>query len=208
MRGWRGGQRPINATCSRREKPPPRCRAGCSGSNDPVWTPPPPPIPSTKSTSARSSTTISIRLQEPAAESVEKPSFENVSLRPLTLGDYLRSQLSVSVISGGIRDAADSIIGNWTGRLPFGSLEEIASAGEHTPEDVAEALKFVTTLDPAGVGARNLQECLLLQIESLNGKGGVAWQIVSHHIACWKPASSRKSPVCWAVHGAVEWPST
>jgi len=40
----------------------------------------------------------------------------------------------------------------------------------------------VQSLDPAGVGATNLQECLLLQIESMNGKGGVAWQIVSNHL--------------------------
>jgi RNA polymerase sigma-54 factor len=40
----------------------------------------------------------------------------------------------------------------------------------------------VQSLDPAGVGARNLRECILLQIESINGKGGVAWQIVSSHL--------------------------
>ena len=121
--------------------------------------------------------------KSPASESVEKPSFETFLSAPQTLGDYLRSQLSVSVISGDIRDAADSIIGNLDedGYLSA-SLEEIAAAGEHRPEDVEEALKFVQTLDPAGVGARNLQECLLLQIESLNGKGGVAWQIVMHHM--------------------------
>jgi len=121
--------------------------------------------------------------KSPASESVEKPSFETFLSAPQTLGDYLRSQLSVSVISGDIRDAADSIIGNLDedGYLSA-SLEEIAAAGEHRPEDVEEALKFVQTLDPAGVGARNLQECLLLQIESLNGKGGVAWQIVTHHM--------------------------
>ena len=44
------------------------------------------------------------------------------------------------------------------------------------------ALQFVQSLDPAGVGARDLRECLLLQIESRNGKGGVAWQIVSNHL--------------------------
>ena len=38
------------------------------------------------------------------------------------------------------------------------------------------------SLDPAGVGARDLRECMLLQIESVNGKGGVAWQIVSNHM--------------------------
>jgi len=40
----------------------------------------------------------------------------------------------------------------------------------------------VQALDPAGVGARNLRECMLLQIESVNGRGGVAWQIVSNHM--------------------------
>ena len=44
------------------------------------------------------------------------------------------------------------------------------------------ALKAVQSLDPAGVGARDLKECLLLQIESKNGKGGVAWQIVSDYM--------------------------
>jgi len=121
--------------------------------------------------------------KSPASESVEKPSFETFLSSPVTLGDHLRSQLSVSVISGDIRSAAESIIGNLDeDGYVSASLEEIASAGEHKAADVEEALKFVQTLDPAGVGARNLQECLLLQIESLNGKGGVAWQIVSHHM--------------------------
>ena len=34
------------------------------------------------------------------------------------------------------------------------------------------------SLDPAGIGARDLRECLLLQLESRNARGGVAWQIV------------------------------
>ena len=45
-----------------------------------------------------------------------------------------------------------------------------------------EALRVVQSLDPAGVGARDLRESLLLQIESVNGKGGVAWQIISSHM--------------------------
>jgi RNA polymerase sigma-54 factor len=43
-------------------------------------------------------------------------------------------------------------------------------------------LKAVQSLDPAGVGARDLKECMLLQLESMNGKGGVAWTIVSNHM--------------------------
>jgi RNA polymerase sigma-54 factor len=44
------------------------------------------------------------------------------------------------------------------------------------------ALKAVQSLDPSGVGARDLKECMLLQLESANGRGGVAWQIVSNHM--------------------------
>jgi RNA polymerase sigma-54 factor len=121
--------------------------------------------------------------KSPASESVEKPSFETFLSAPVTLGDHLRSQLSVTLISDVVRDAAESIIGNLDedGYL-FASLEEIAVAGEHKPEHVEEALRIVQSLDPAGVGARSLRECLMLQIDSVNGRGGVAWQIVSNHM--------------------------
>jgi RNA polymerase sigma-54 factor len=121
--------------------------------------------------------------KSPASESVEKPSFETFLSAPVTLGDYLRSQLSVSVMDEAVRDAAESIIGNLDedGYLTA-SLEEIASLGEHKPEHVEQALQEVQSLDPAGVGARSLRECMQLQLESMNGKGGVAWQIVTNHL--------------------------
>ena len=121
--------------------------------------------------------------KSPAAESVDKPSFETFLSTPVTLGDHLRSQLSVSVISDNVRDAAESIIGNLDedGYLST-PVEEIAAIGEHKIEDVEQALKVVQSLDPAGVGARNVRECMLLQLESMNGKGGVAWQIVFDHL--------------------------
>src|SRR5438128_6493595 len=50
--------------------------------------------------------------KSPAAESVEKPSFETFLSAPLTLGDHLRSQLSVSLLPDDVRDAAETIIGN------------------------------------------------------------------------------------------------
>ncbi len=121
--------------------------------------------------------------KSPASESVEKPSFETFLSAPVTLGDYLRSQLSVSLISDDVRRAAESIIGNLDeDGYVSASLEEIAAAGEHKPEHIEAALRVVQSLDPAGVGARSLKECLLLQIESIGGKGGVAWQVVSSHM--------------------------
>src|SRR5215469_15604340 len=100
--------------------------------------------------------------KSPASESVEKPSFETFLSSPVTLGDHLHQQLSVSVMPDAVRDAADSIIGNLDedGYLSA-SLEEIAQVGEHKMEDVEAALKMVHSLEPAGVGARNLRECML-----------------------------------------------
>lgn len=121
--------------------------------------------------------------KSPASESVEKPSFETFLSSPVTLADHLRSQLSVLVMLEAVRDAADSIIGNLddNGYLTA-TVEEIAAAGEHPIEDVEEALRVVQTLDPSGVGARDLHECLLIQLEGRNAKGSVAWQIVSNHL--------------------------
>jgi RNA polymerase sigma-54 factor len=121
--------------------------------------------------------------KSPASEAVEKPSFETFLSQPQTLPDYLRSQLSIGLLDDVTRDAAESIIGNLDddGYLTE-SLEDVAEQGRHQPEIMEPALKAVQSLDPAGVGARDLRECLLLQIESGNGKGGVAWKIVTDHM--------------------------
>ena len=90
--------------------------------------------------------------KSPSSESVEKPSFETFLSSPVTLGDYLHSQLSVLVMSDAVRDAAANIIGNLdeNGYL-MASLEEIAESGEHTLEEVQEGLRVVQSLDPAGI---------------------------------------------------------
>jgi RNA polymerase sigma-54 factor len=121
--------------------------------------------------------------RSPASEQVDKPSFETFLSAPVTLADYLQQQLSLVILSDEVRDAADSIIGNLdeNGYLTLG-LEEIASSEEHTLEAVQEALSVVHSLDPAGVGARDVQECLMLQLASRNARGSVAWQIVSDHL--------------------------
>jgi RNA polymerase sigma-54 factor len=119
----------------------------------------------------------------PSSESVEKPSFETFLSSPVTLSEHLHRQLAMEVLSEEVRDAAMAIIGNLDddGYLPI-TVEEIAQSEGHSLEDVTAALSFVQSLDPAGIAARNMRECLLIQIESLNGKDGVAWQIVSNHL--------------------------
>ena len=121
--------------------------------------------------------------KSPASETVDKPSFETFLSSPVTLSDYLHSQLSVLVLSEPIRDAAELIIGNLdeNGYLTM-SIEELTASAEAGKEELEDALKVVQALDPAGVGARDVRECLLLQLEGRNGRGGLAWSIVSDHL--------------------------
>jgi RNA polymerase sigma-54 factor len=121
--------------------------------------------------------------KSPASESIEKPSFETFLSSPVTLGDYLQSQLSVSILSEHVRTAANSIIGNLeeSGYLTT-PLEEIAVAEGLSLPDVQAGLKAVQSLDPTGVGALSLRECMLLQLEARGAKDSVAWKIVQDHL--------------------------
>jgi RNA polymerase sigma-54 factor len=121
--------------------------------------------------------------KSPASEITERPSFETYLSAPETLTDHLESQLALVLLGDEVRSAAESIIGNLDacGYLEE-RLEDIADSDGHSMEVLTEALRVVHTLDPSGVGARTVQECLLLQLESRNGRGGVAWQIVSDHL--------------------------
>lgn len=121
--------------------------------------------------------------KSPASEVSEKPSFETFLSSPVTLSDHLHSQLALIALTEPVRDAAESILGNLdeNGYLTS-TLAEIAAAEGHSESDIAEAQRVVHTLDPAGVGCTDLRECLLVQLESRNARGGVAWQIVHDHL--------------------------
>ncbi len=121
--------------------------------------------------------------KSPAAEVVEKPSFETFLSSPVTLSGHLHSQLSVLVLSEPLREAAGRIIGNLdeNGYLTA-PLEDLAAGGEVSAALIEEALKVIQSLEPAGVGARDLRECLLLQLESRGAREGLAWRIVADHL--------------------------
>jgi RNA polymerase sigma-54 factor len=121
--------------------------------------------------------------KSPAAEDVDRPSFENFLSRPASLADHLQWQLSLSVADDAVRDAAISIIGNLNedGYLTA-TLEEVAQAGGHKPEDVEAALALVQEFDPLGVAARNVRECLLIQLRVLAPENDLAQRIVADHL--------------------------
>lgn len=87
------------------------------------------------------------------------------------LYEHLLWQLRLSSTPENVGRVAEMIINNLDedGYLQA-SLKEIADSAKTDIESVEKALAFVQGLDPSGVGARNLQECLLLQIKPLNLK--------------------------------------
>jgi RNA polymerase sigma-54 factor len=116
-------------------------------------------------------------------EEIERPSFDKFLSSAQSLTDHLNWQLSVSISSETVRKIAEDIIGNLdeSGYLTA-TLEEIAQADNYTMDDVEEALAMVQELDPPGVAARSLEECLTLQLKVLDPQNTLARQIVSEHL--------------------------
>ncbi|MEK6237482.1 MAG: RNA polymerase sigma-54 factor, partial [Planctomycetales bacterium] len=105
------------------------------------------------------------RMQEDADR--KHDAMANLTSRPQTLQDYLCDQLAWFDIDPPMRKMTERIIYNLssTGYLQ-GTLENLLDPNAG-PEDAAlaqAALKLVQHLDPPGVGARNLRECLLMQL--------------------------------------------
>jgi RNA polymerase sigma-54 factor len=113
-------------------------------------------------------------------EANERPSFEKFLSSAQGLAEHLGWQLSVTVCNETVREIAETVIGNLdeNGYLRV-SLEEIAKNGNHSIEDVEEALAMVQEFDPLGVAARNLRECLLIQLRALDPQNSLAHQVVS-----------------------------
>jgi RNA polymerase sigma-54 factor len=121
--------------------------------------------------------------KSPAGEVSEKPSFENFLSKPSSLSDHLEWQLNLTMCPEAVSAAGVSIIGNLNddGYLTA-SLEELASTGGHKPEDVQAALTLIQQFDPLGVSARDLSECLILQLRVLAPDNTLAVKIVTEHL--------------------------
>ena len=117
-------------------------------------------------------------------EESESPSFEQFLSQPTTLTDHLMWQLGAMSLTPKVAEAAEFLIGNLddNGYLstPVDELARIyaegvneGGAGETSEAEVelaeaelSHALGLLQRLDPAGIAARDLRECLLLQLEA------------------------------------------
>jgi RNA polymerase sigma-54 factor len=113
-------------------------------------------------------------------EDPDKPSFEHFLSTPTTLADHIAWQLGSLSLSPQLRSAVDLIVGNLNedGYLTASDEELVDSlryeaALQRLPpaellDLIQQARAVVSRLDPLGIGARDLRECLLLQLSAQN----------------------------------------
>jgi len=105
----------------------------------------------------------------PVSGQDEFPSYDQTIANPTSLEDHLLWQLGLSALSETQKTIGRIIIGNLDddGYLRM-SLEEIASDPGVSVAEVEEVLGHIQNFDPAGVAARDLRECLLIQLRHLD----------------------------------------
>jgi len=119
---------------------------------------------------------------DPEAEARRRHFLEGVSPAE-TLAHHLEKQLGRLALDAVQRRIATLLVGNLNGDgYLAATAEEVADeAGAETAE-VIEMLHVLQTLDPPGVGARDLSECLRLQLARRGGEQGTAARVVTGHL--------------------------
>jgi RNA polymerase sigma-54 factor len=114
----------------------------------------------------------------------DAPTFEQFLTKPPSLAEHLEWQLNMTTLEDDIRDAAICVIGNLNadGRLNA-TDEEIAEVEKIPVEIIERARQVVMRLDPVGCGAREVKECLLVQLEVLGETDRLAARLISEHFA-------------------------
>lgn len=114
----------------------------------------------------------------------ETPSLEATLRNETSLTEYLLWQLSLSARTDLDKQIGMYLIGNLDddGYLQC-PVEEVATACEVTPDQVEEVLCIVQSFDPAGIGARDLRECLLIQLRHLGMADSFAGTIIRQDLS-------------------------
>jgi RNA polymerase sigma-54 factor len=122
------------------------------------------------------------RVQRDTDEEDGRPYYENTLTRRPTLAEHLESQVNLLGLPESERTAALYLIGNIdeNGYLMV-TDEEAATALSLAVEEVARAAARIQTLDPLGVGARDLRECLLIQAREKGEEFELPRRILTDH---------------------------
>jgi RNA polymerase sigma-54 factor len=129
----------------------------------------------------------------------ELPSYENTLTSPTSLADHLLWQLKMNIeLDDKQKAMGEVIIGNINedGYLPI-TLDEIAQKENYDVHELEVVLYNIQGFDPIGVGARDLKECLLVQLDDSGLGDEHIERIIENHL----PDLERKNytPICKAL---------
>lgn len=117
----------------------------------------------------------------------EETDFTQYTAKPVSLNDDLIKQLHLTNLTGIDFEIGKCIIGslNHDGYLVT-PIEDIAEINKVSVNQVENVLKVVQLFEPTGIAARNLQECLLIQVEDKEIKNPVVIEILTNHFNDFK----------------------
>jgi RNA polymerase sigma-54 factor len=113
----------------------------------------------------------------------DQPNYENTVSRSKTMQEHLMGQIGELDLSQDEQKLAQLIIGNIDDRGYLRvSVDELVESEGVDREQFEDILDSIQRLDPSGVGARDLKECLLIQLRQLRLKNGIVEKIIENHL--------------------------
>ncbi|MDI3310370.1 MAG: RNA polymerase factor sigma-54 [Thermoanaerobacterium sp.] len=110
-------------------------------------------------------------------------SFENMVSTDTSLTDHLLFQLHITPLQKKIKEICKVIIYDIDSNGYLNDdIKKLSEDYNYSEEDVLTALDVVQSFDPPGIAARNLTECLMLQLKSKNLYDGVVKEIVENYL--------------------------
>lgn len=113
----------------------------------------------------------------------DRPSLEATLTKGESLVDHVVAQLRHADIDKGDEEIAAHIVGNLDkdGYL-CATFEELAAECGVTPEEAERVVRSIQQLDPPGIAARDLAECLLIQLDQMGLENALESRIVRNHL--------------------------
>lgn len=126
---------------------------------------------------------LSYKYYERGSDSDERQSFESYTSKKMSLKDHLMVQLGVSVKTSKEKRIGEFIIESLDSKGYLeSSLQDISLLLNEDIVEVERILRLIHTFDPVGVGARNLGECLMIQLKEKGIQDKNAYIIAENYL--------------------------